>query len=386
MAFTLFIYISAIFIAGYAFLIETYRRWFIKVPLFNTTSSNNPDRKPATFSIIIPARNEEEQIRICLESVLRQSYIISNFEVILVDDHSTDRTAAIVEELQGSFANLKLIRLENILKNKQLNSYKKKAIEVGITYASNEWIVTTDADCLVNKNWLKTFDLFIAARQPVFIAAPVAFINTGSFVSIFQCLDFMSLQGITAASVHQQFHSMCNGANLAYKKSVFNEVGGFTGIDNIASGDDMLLMHKMYKKYPRGIDFLLSKEAIVSTYPMHSWRAFFNQRIRWASKADKFDDKRIFGVLAFVYLFNCFFIALLVMAFVDAKFLWLLLITLILKTVVELRFTYPVAKFFGNKKLLNWFLVMQPVHILYTVTAGWLGKFGKYTWKGRTVK
>src|SRR4051812_4104179 len=115
MAFTLFIYISAIFIAGYAFLIETYRRWFIKVPLFNVTSGNNTDRKAVTFSIIIPARNEEEQIRICLESVLQQDYATANFEVILVDDHSTDRTAEIVEELQGSFANLKLIRLKDIL-------------------------------------------------------------------------------------------------------------------------------------------------------------------------------------------------------------------------------------------------------------------------------
>jgi len=193
---------------------------------------------------------------------------------------------------------------------------------------------------------------------------------------------------------------MCNGANLAYTKKAFEEVGGFTGIDNIASGDDMLLMHKIYKRYPDKVMFLRSKEVIVQTTPVNSIKDFFNQRIRWASKASKYDDKRIFAVLLIVYLFNLALIVLPVFAlfkneildirlypfsFLISVFeLWLFLI--IIKTVIELFFLYPVAKFFGKQGMLWAFPLMQPFHILYTVIAGWLGRFGSYSWKERNVK
>ena len=134
------------------------------------------------------------------------------------------------------------------------------------------------------------------------------------------------------------------------------------------------------------LKFLFSKKAIVKTTPMINWRSFFNQRIRWASKADKFDDKRILLVLIFIYLFNCLFFVLLIAAFWKPVLLIVVAGMLIAKTIIELRFMYPVAKFFNEINLLPWFPVMQPVHIAYTIIAGWLGKFGKYTWKGRTVK
>jgi cellulose synthase/poly-beta-1,6-N-acetylglucosamine synthase-like glycosyltransferase len=194
--------------------------------------------------------------------------------------------------------------LQKLLQGRQFNSYKKKAIEYAVEQASGNWIVTTDADCIVPPYWLHSLNTFIHTRSLVLVAAPVKFTNTGSFISVFQCLDFMTLQGITAASVHHNFHSMCNGANLAYNKKVFNDVLGFAGIDNIASGDDMLLMHKVYKKYPGQVGFLLSAATVVETLPMPNWKAFLNQRIRWASKANKYDDKRIFWVLVLVYLFN----------------------------------------------------------------------------------
>ncbi len=383
MAQNVFIIIIVTIILGYAFLIENYRRWFLQVKSFVITREAQPSIK---FSVVIPARNEAGNIKTCLETILKQSYPLNLFEVIVVDDHSTDSTAGIVESLQIKCPNLHLIQLQKLLHGKPLNSYKKKAIEHAVEQASGEWILTTDADCVVSPDWLKYFDAFIKNSNSVFIAAPVKYKNVGSFVSIFQCLDFMTLQGITGASVFHNFHSMCNGANLAYNKMAFNEVGGFTGIDNIASGDDMLLMHKIYKKYPKQVNFLLSPLVIVETLPMLTWKAFFNQRIRWASKADKFDDKRIFWVLAFVYAFNLSFIILPVLFLWFPFILCYWLIMVICKTLIELRFIYPVAVFFREEKLLWWFPFMQPVHILYTIIAGWLGKFGKYTWKGRTVQ
>ena len=345
------------------------------------------------ISVIIPARNEAENIAACLDSICDQSYPPSLFEVLVVDDHSTDNTASIVRPYQNK--NVNLISLKDFVGD-ELNSYKKKAIEIAIARSTGELIVTTDADCLVKKNWLQTIAAFYEAYDPAFIAAPVAINCSNRFIEIFQALDFMTLQGITGASVYKNIHSMCNGANLAYTKKAFEEVGGFTGIDNIASGDDMLLMHKIYKQWPGKVMYLKSKEVIVHTAPVHSVKAFFNQRIRWASKADKYDDKRIFIVLLIVYLVNALLLFLPIMALVvhvqysifNIRYsiieVWITL--LLLKTFAELVFLYPVARFFNKRSLLWLFPLMQPFHILYTVIAGWLGKFGTYKWKGRQVK
>ncbi len=372
-----------VLLAGYGYLIETYRRWFKSIVPFKAILKNAGN---LSFTIIIPARNEEENIRRYLPSVLQQSYPQELFDVIVIDDYSTDATADVVAEFQSEYSNLKLLRLKDILPDVTLNSYKKKAIEKAIEQASGNWIVTTDADCLVNKNWLQCFSGFIMEHNPVFVAAPVAFFNDHSFLSVFQSLDFMSLQGITAASVNKGFHSMCNGANLAYKKLMFLEVNGFAGIDNIASGDDMLLMHKIYEKQPEGVKFLLSQDAIVRTVAMPDWKSFFNQRIRWASKADSYQDKRIFWVLALVYFLNLLLLVIFIAAFFKPVLFVYCLILLVVKTLIELRFMSIVAAFFGEQKLLKWFGLMQPFHITYTVIAGWLGKFGSYHWKGRKVK
>jgi cellulose synthase/poly-beta-1,6-N-acetylglucosamine synthase-like glycosyltransferase len=376
----------------YVLLILYYWKSWISIPGFQPQTKNY---KPQTrISVIISARNEEENIGVCLDSVCSQSYPKELFEVLVVDDHSTDNTATIVNNYADK--NVKLISLKNFIPAGEINSYKKKAIEIAIAQSTGELIVTTDADCFAKENWLQTIAAFYEQYDPAFIAAPVAINCSNKFIELFQSLDFMTLQGITGASVYKKIHSMCNGANLAYTKKAFEEVGGFTGIDTIASGDDMLLMHKIYKLYPDKVMFVKSKEAIVQTAPVHAVKDFFNQRIRWASKADKYDDKRIFVVLLLVYAVNVLLLVLPVIAvFNNAQYsifniqyslidVWLLLLSV--KTITELIFLYPVSKFFGKQSMLWLFPLMQPFHIIYTVIAGWLGKFGSYSWKERKVK
>ncbi len=383
--------ILLVLFGSYAILILYYRGSWVSMPCFKFQVSGF---KPSTkISVIIPARNEEKNIKACLDSICTQTYPMHLFEVLVVDDHSTDHTAAIVKSFVAK--RVKLLSLEEFTGD-TLNSYKKKAIEIAVGQSTGELIVTTDADCLVNENWLQTIAAFYETHQPVFIAAPVS-INCGfKFIEMFQALDFAMLQGITGASVHKKIHSMCNGANLAYTKKAFEEVGGFAGIDHIASGDDMLLMHKINKSYPGKLMYLKSKAAIVQTAPVRSVGEFLNQRIRWASKADKYDDKRIFAVLLLVYLVNMLLMALPIIAFVtniqysifNFQFsIWALWgFLLLVKTITELIFLYPVAKFFGKQSMLWMFPLMQPFHIIYTIIAGWLGKFGSYSWKERKVK
>lgn len=366
--------ITILLFTGYSVLIIYYWLSWRSIPGY-VPAAITPSIK---FSVIIPARNEEENIGTLLTALNNQQYAKECTEIIVIDDHSTDNTADIVK----SFTNVQLITLQD----DGINSYKKKAIEKGIAAASGEWIITTDADCVPGKDWLHTIAAYITEKKSVFIAAPVAFSSSSSILSVFQSLDFLVLQGITGASVYKNIHSMCNGANMAYKKDVFYAVNGFAGIDNIASGDDMLLMHKIWKQYPQQVHYIKSAAAIVTTTPIQNWKDFFQQRIRWASKAKNYDDKRIMAVLLLVYLFNSVFIVLLIAGCFNYYYWLLAAAAWIAKTLVEFPFVQSVAGFFNKRSLLVYFFFFQPLHILYTVLSGFFGQFGKYEWKGRKVK
>ena len=423
----LFTLIGCCLFIVYGGLIDYYRRAWMAIPSFagdgggpteggsteggptegGSTKGGSTEGGSATvghtrISVLIPVRNEEANIARCIESLSRQSYPKDRYQVIVIDDHSTDSTREIVTYIHPPEMSLVYTRLTD---DAPQLAYKKLAIETGIRMSSGDLIVTTDADCTFDPDWLATLAAFYEEKGAKFIAAPVrigsAAPGSGSpvpafgspvpgrpahdFLSIFQTLDFITLQGITGAAVHKKFHSMCNGANLAYEKSAFYEVEGFKGIATIPSGDDMLLMHKICLRYPDRVFFLKSRKAIVTTLPERGWRGFINQRVRWASKADRYDDKRIFWVLLLVYIVNALFVILPVAACWNSWWLWLLVIGLLAKTMLEFPFVFTVAEFFGQRSLLRWFPLMQPVHIVYTVVIGWMGKFGSYHWKDRKI-
>jgi poly-beta-1,6-N-acetyl-D-glucosamine synthase len=363
------LYITIALFVLYSLLIIYYWLAWKSIPEYFLSSSSPQTR----ITVIIPARNEEENIGLLLQALQEQTYPKELFEVIVVDDHSSDSTVKVIQQFQS----VKLVQL----KEDGINSFKKKAIETGIESATGDLIVTTDADCIPPREWLKTIAAFNEENNSVLIAAPVVFDCNSSVLQVFQAMDFMILQGITGAAVYKKQLSMCNGANLAYEKNVFYEVNGFSGIDNIASGDDMLLMHKIWKKHPENVHYLKSKDATVSTQPMKTWKEFFNQRIRWASKAKHYNDKRIILVLLLVYLFNLSFLLLLIAG------CWFWFIGLwIAKTMIEFPFVYSVSNFFGKQSLMKYFFFFQPMHIFYTIISGLFGQFGKYEWKGRKVK
>lgn len=385
-----FILISIFLLIPYIALILYYRKSWMSMNDYVPSKKLSENELPF-ISIIIAARNEEKNIGNCLQSIINQSYPSNKFEIIVTDDHSTDKTVSIIQSFQKE--NICIIDLADFTRNQILNSYKKKSIETALQFAKGELIVTTDADCIVKPKWIETIASFYKEKKPVFVALLVELkspLPENSFVKKFfknfQSLDFMSLQGITGASVHKKFLGMCNGANLAYEKKVFYEVNGFEGIDKIASGDDMLLMAKIQKIYPDKVLFLKSPDVIVQTQPAETLKEFLNQRIRWASKADKYTDKKITFVLMLIYVLNAWIFILGITSFFYLKVFYLFLISIVLKIIVELLFLYPVAKFFQKEKLLWWFIPAQPFHILYTLIAGWLGKFGSYYWKGRKVK
>lgn len=373
--------ISTLFTLLYAVLMMVYRKGWKAQPIF-TTKQNKPSTK---ISIIIPARNEEHNIGLCLDAIIKQDFPKDLFEVIVIDDHSTDNTVEIVNRYKS--ANVRCIRLSNHLSDNTI-AYKKKALSIGIAASTGELIVTTDADCFASPYWLKNIAAIYEQENPVMIVAPVDFTNNGSLVQLFQSLDFMSMQGITAASHKLKLGNMSNGANLAFSREAYNAVDGYKGIDHLASGDDYLLMMKMQHAYPDKISYLKNTDAIVRTAPQPDWNSFIQQRIRWASKSGKYDDKKLTSILAFVYLYNVLIFISAFASFVHLNtiYSYSFFSLLFIKTVVELIYLAPVAKFFNKRQELLYFPLLQPLHVLYIVSAGLLGFIGVYKWKGRKVK
>ncbi|HEY2650015.1 MAG TPA: glycosyltransferase [Puia sp.] len=370
---------TGILLLVYALLIYYYHRSWDRIPSsIHSLHDKIPNIK---VSVIIPARNEALHIGKCLDSLLAQSYPKEYTEIIVVNDFSTDSTDRLVTEHPLP---CKLINLSDFVSG-YINSYKKKAIETGIAQSSGELIICTDADCSMGMDWIRVLVNAYQNENLQFIAAPVKIIPDGSWLSIFQILDFISLQGITGAAVHKKLYPMCNGANLAYTRKAYRAVDGFQDIDHIASGDDMLLMKKIQSRYPDKIQFLKDPEAIVNTTPAENIKTFLNQRLRWASKISHYKHPATFITLALVYLVNACLLILFIGCFFYGHWRWLLVL-IVFKTISEYFFVSKVAGFFQQQSLMKYFPLCQPFHIIYTVIAGSFGSFGKYEWKNRKVK
>ena len=370
------VFIVFVLLIIYGGLISFYHRSWNQLPLFAVTKAGREEQ--VFVSVVIAVRNEAAHIQALIRSLDQQQYPKDLFEIIIIDDHSEDDTWRQLQEIADEAAHIV------ILKNK--GESKKKAIETGIHSSRGTLILTTDADCRFSPLWIRTIVSFYLLNDARCIAAPVAMDGASNLVGIFQTLDFLSMQGIAAAAVHKRFHMMGNGANLAYEKKAFFEATGFEGIDKIPTGDDMLLMHKIYSLYPDKVFYLKSQDAIVTTVPEKTWKAFFRQRIRWASKAIYYQDKRIFYVLWLVYLLNAGLGAIAIACIWNTSWLFLLVLLILAKTIIEYPFVYSVAAFFRQQKLMKFFAVLQPLHILYIIISGGMGRFGSYTWKNRKVK
>lgn len=340
-------------------------------------------------TIIIPARNEEQNIARCLQAIHKQNYLKLAYEVIVVDDHSTDNTAEVVRRFaeEKNWESLQVIELKNT-PNKR---YKKAAITEAIKQAIGEIIITTDADCIMGQEWLTEIVKFFDHHEAALVSGAVVFdwdkkkqsALTNFFLKI-QQLEFAGLVGIGGAALQLKFPNMCNGANMAYRKEVFEEVGGYADNDNLLSGDDEFLMHKVFSKYPNDVFFLKNEKTVVKTPPTYTLGSFMAQRMRWVSKSTKYTDKRITAVLATAYLYNLSIPLNLILGFFYPV-LWLVcLIQIAGKVIAEYSLYGSVLKYFNQNKLIRLIIPAQPFHILYVLVIGILGNVKPYNWKGRT--
>jgi cellulose synthase/poly-beta-1,6-N-acetylglucosamine synthase-like glycosyltransferase len=329
--------------------------------------------KDSKLSVIIPVRNEQDNILNLLHDLNIQTYPFKKFEVIIANDGSEDNTERIVLDFQEvAQYDLKLL---NILNEKGL-SPKKRAIQKSVEISSGELIITTDGDCRVNKNWLTSIENTYIQNEAKFISSAVTFKEENSLWNTFQIIEFASLIGSGACAMYLKKPNMCNGANIAYTSSVFEEVKGFAGNEHLASGDDEFLMHKIAIIYPEKVIFNLDKDAIVHSTSQIDFGHFYEQRKRWASKWKHYKDWKI-GVLAiFIFAVNLGMIY---------SFFTLNYMNLILKCLPEFGFLWLISSYLGYKDKIKYIPFIQMIYPFYVVFFGLIAQGKGYNWKGRKL-
>ena len=295
-----------------------------------------------------------------------------------MDDHSSDDTFGVIRNYELGIRNFEPL----IIQLSENEFGKKAAIKNALKISKGELIVCTDADCEFGVDWLNAMTSAFHSPNIKMVTGPVMFFERPGFWNQMMQLEFLSLIGIGAASVQNGYPNMCNGANIAYRKSAFYEVNGFKGNEHIPSGDDEFLMHKIHEKFKGGVQFLKKYEAIVYTQPPQSLSEFVNQRIRWGSKAGHYKNLKSKLLPAFMYLFNVvlFFTPL----FYFLEMPWTVIATLWLgKLSIEIVFFATILPFFRSSKILDLVIPAQIFHVVYISIIGVLSVMKSYTWKGR---
>ena len=340
-------------------------------------SSLNPQ-----FSILIAARNEAENLPNLLRDLAAQTLSTARFEVLIADDHSTDATAALVTAAaQETGFSLRLIRLP------VTQTGKKAALLSALRVTRAPWLVCTDADCRLGPGWLAAYATLIAEHPSAnFISGPVLLTGPATFLHTLVGLEFAGLIGVGAACLARQHPTMCNGASLAYRRTVFDAVGGFADNAHIASGDDEFLLHKIHAAFPGTAFFLADAAAITRTAAPPTLRTLLRQRVRWASKWRHYQSTAPRRLALLVLGAN-----VVLAAGVGGGLIWPVLWPWVLaawaiKLGADAWFLNPVLGFFGQRKWLWGLLPLQILYAPYALAVGAAGWRGGYEWKGRAVR
>lgn len=365
-----------IILAVYAVLIIQLILGYDKVKPFKRTHVS-----PKTaFSIIVPFRNEEKNLPKLLESFSKLNYPYKLIEIVMVDDFSTDNSERVYIKWRLDHEYLDTTLLENL---RLSNSPKKDAIARAVPIIKHDWIITTDADCIVDENWLLTLDDYIQKHNPEMMVGAVAYATKNNWFHRFQQMDLLSLQGTTIGSFGIGKPFMCNGANFAYTKKLFRDIGGFDGISKTASGDDVLLLQKAAKTHLDKIHYVKNTGNIVTTKPENDLFRFFMQRVRWAGKTGSYQSSYAKFLAFIVLLMNLSLVVGLYFTLCGCLDWGLFLGVFSVKYLVDYWLLYKTNRYLLKGK---WILPLASsvIYPLYSSLVGIYSLFGSFTWKNRT--
>jgi cellulose synthase/poly-beta-1,6-N-acetylglucosamine synthase-like glycosyltransferase len=346
-----------------------------------TAEFKNSEPK-TTFSIVVPFRNEADNLPQLLESIKNIDYPKTMFEVIFIDDFSKDDSGKKIYAWRMENGEYHITLIESVRISK---SPKKDAIARAVPIVANKWIVTTDADCVLPTTWLKAMNDYIISNYIEMLAGPVIYKGRNRLSHHFQQMDLLSLQATTIGAFGLGKAFMCNGANFAYSKKLFNELKGFAGNNNTASGDDVFLLQKAMDACPEKVHYLKSKEAIVTTKPVNGWINLFFQRVRWGSKTVQYEHE--FGeTLAWaVFLGNASLVVFFCLA-LAAKIPWEAIAILFgIKFLFDTVLLIQANKFLRSGKFFFPFL-SSLIYPFFCVLVAIYSVVGIYKWKGRTLR
>ena len=332
------------------------------------------------ISVIVPFRNEISNIHNVYESLVNQNYPQEKHEIIFVNDNSTDESLKSLFEINKS----KNVKILSVPEDYSKNAHKKRAIRYGIENSKGEIIITTDADCIHNKNWLKSLLCFFD-EHTAFVSGPVDFMDDSNVFQKMQKIEFAGLVITGAGLIGNGNPTICNAANIAYRKKVFHQVGGFLHNMSLSSGDDELLMQKIFQDTDYKIKFAFSKDAIVKTKANSSLNQFYQQRKRWASKGLFYKNKFLIIRLILIYLFYLSLLIQPIIGMFSSIFLVSFIITFAMKILLEYVVIRKGLTLLFDIKLIKYFFITELFQIPYIVIVGLSGAFGNFVWKNRKV-
>ena len=342
-------------------------------------SSNN-----LSFSVLIAARNEENNIAACLNAVLHQTIPTCQYEIIIVNDRSTDSTQSIVQDFVEQYPHISLI---NLMEVPAAISPKKYAISCGYALSKNEIIAVTDADCIVPEHWLASISHYMAEGVGLVQGITTYSRPDGINDLLFgiQALDFVSHGVIAAAAMGAGLPINGNANNMAYRRRAFEDCNGYAGVRGVVSGDDDLLLQKIWHSKKWRVRFMAAATAAVVTAPCLSWQAVFEQRKRWASKTVHYTMKqRLF--LSGIFLFYSGLICAIGAPVLNSTLWSVPILMLIIKLCGEAVLLVPGTNLFGTKPLRKYFIIASLVQLPLTLAAVIAGVFGKFNWKDQQFK
>jgi cellulose synthase/poly-beta-1,6-N-acetylglucosamine synthase-like glycosyltransferase len=364
-----------LFISIYTFLILGYYfAWKI-----NPTYKSGIIEQSQYVSVIVAARNEEQNIRNLLQDLVQQSYYNNSFEIIVINDHSQDHTADIIKEFQNHSKNLLLIDLPAD------RIGKKNAINAGMKLSKGELIVTVDADCRIGKYWLSEIASFYREYKPRLIIGPLLYQNEKSIFEQFQSIEILSLVASGAGAAFMGRPVLCNGANLAFTRETYFEV--FPELKmNIASGDDVFLLLEVKKHWPDSIRFIKSTKAVALTNPEPNLKKFLMQKKRWISKTIYYRNLDIIMVSVLVFILNLSIVLALFLSLFSLKAFLVFVSLIVIKSIPDYLLLNSFAKYFDKNSIMRYFWIAQFLYPFYAVIISLAGNFGKFEWKNRKYK
>ena len=346
----------------------------------------NPINDLISVSVVVAARDEEENIENLLHALLNQNYPPSKFQVIISNDFSSDATASLCTGMEHKFQQCG-IQFFLVNPSENQTSGKKAALERAITKATGKLILTTDADCIVSPDWIASYAAKYAETAASMITGFIKIKESKSLFANMQAIDVLSLSGVGATSVISNKPLMCNGANLAFTKEAFIDAGGYNYGADQPGGDDTYLMLKIKQRFPGKIVFNNDPGSIVTTGAQPDLKNFIWQRIRWASKVKYYNEKYIRNTGLLIFATNLILILVATLAVAGWLYWMVALLLWILKAAADLLFLFHLASFTSQHRLLFVFLPAQMLYPFYSV-AGTLIAMKKmdYNWKNRNYK